>query len=210
MPLRHRPLRPLASDRGCAVRLAERASSRGRAWYRSTGDPVTIVIPTYGDPAATIEAVRGVARPPTAARARRGRRRRQRARAPGASARRSRTRELSSPARTTRLRRQRQPRHLRAAAGDDVVVLNNDVIAHRGWLERLQYAPTASRRIGIVGPKLLYPTGASSRPAPTATSARPSGSTTATASRPPTTGRRTCPTPCSAMTGACMYLKRER
>ena len=39
------------------------------------------------------------------------------------------------------------------------MLLNSDVVAHRGWLELLQYGAYASRRVGIVGPKLLYPDG---------------------------------------------------
>ena len=50
-------------------------------------------------------------------------------------------------------------RGLRAAnRGDDVVLLNSDVIPRRGWLAALQRAATARPEIGIVGAKLLYPT----------------------------------------------------
>jgi GT2 family glycosyltransferase len=43
-----------------------------------------------------------------------------------------------------------------APPGDDIVVLNSDVIARPGWLERLQYVAYRSPKIGFVGPKLLY------------------------------------------------------
>jgi GT2 family glycosyltransferase len=46
-----------------------------------------------------------------------------------------------------------------AGEADDIVVLNNDVIAHRRWLERLQWAAYREERIGVAGPKLLYPDG---------------------------------------------------
>ena len=47
-----------------------------------------------------------------------------------------------------------------AAAGDlDVVLFNNDVIAHHGWLEALQHAAYSEDDVGIAGPRLLYPDG---------------------------------------------------
>ena len=47
----------------------------------------------------------------------------------------------------------------RAGPGDDVVVLNSDVIAHPDWLRGLQHAAYDEDDIGIVGPRLLYPDG---------------------------------------------------
>ena len=44
-----------------------------------------------------------------------------------------------------------------APADHDIVVLNSDVVAEPGWLARLQYVAYGSPRIGIAGPKLLYP-----------------------------------------------------
>ncbi len=41
----------------------------------------------------------------------------------------------------------------------DVVVLNSDVVARRGWLESLQYATSRTENIGVVGARLLYPDG---------------------------------------------------
>lgn len=42
--------------------------------------------------------------------------------------------------------------------GNDVVLLNSNIIARTGWLEALQYAAYAiDKNVGIVGPKLLYP-----------------------------------------------------
>lgn len=49
-------------------------------------------------------------------------------------------------------RRATDPKH-------DVVLLNSDVIAQRGWLASLQFAATDSDEIGIVGPRLLYDDG---------------------------------------------------
>lgn len=40
---------------------------------------------------------------------------------------------------------------------EDVVVLNNDTLVQKGWLESLQFWAYSDAKIGIVGPKLLYP-----------------------------------------------------
>ena len=45
----------------------------------------------------------------------------------------------------------------RAGDGDDVVVLNNDVIAHKHWLPRLQEAAYDEDITGIVGPAAALP-----------------------------------------------------
>jgi GT2 family glycosyltransferase/glycosyltransferase involved in cell wall biosynthesis len=126
-------------------------------WYQRKGRPVTIVIPTYGDPSMTLDAVRSVR----------------------ATVELRRTRIIvtddgSAPEHQARLRAELRGlaevilgeqqagfavnanRGLRGATGD-VVLLNNDVIAHKGWLERLQYFAYSARQHGIVGPKLLYP-----------------------------------------------------
>jgi GT2 family glycosyltransferase/glycosyltransferase involved in cell wall biosynthesis len=130
---------------------------QARRWYRRHGQPVTIVIPTHGDPTLTIDAVRSVRRTTNARRTRivvadDG--------SPAADQERL-TRALSGQADVILGDRQagfatNANRGLRAATGD-VVLLNNDVIAHPRWLERLQYHAYASPRRGIVGPKLLYP-----------------------------------------------------
>ena len=111
--------------------------------------------------------------------------------------------------RQRRLRRQLQPRPAPACATDeDVVLLNSDVIARRGWLEVLQHAAygPAARTSASPAPSSCTPTRRSSSPAPSATPARRSGSTTASASSPPTTPPPTCSQPALAVTGACMYI----
>ena len=151
-PLRFTPLRRYV------VHNPHAGEHRGaRRWYARRGRPVTVVIPTYGDPTLTIDTVRSVRRTTD----------------------RARTRIVvaddgSAPADQQRLQREladmaevvlgeRQAgfavnanRGLRIATGD-VVLLNNDVIAHKGWLERLQYWAYRVPRHGMVGPKLLYP-----------------------------------------------------
>ena len=99
----------------------------------------------------------------------------------------------------------------RATAERDVVVLNSDVEALPSWLACLQYARLRAR--GRCGDRrrrsCCTPTGASSSAAPCATATRPSGSTTATASSRPTGARPDAPSPALAVTGACMYVRRE-
>ena len=87
--------------------------------------------------------------------------------------------------------------------------MNSDVIAHPGWLEGVQWLAYQSRDIGIVGPKLLYPDGTIQ----SAGSHRNVGAPAWFDHRyrfkrdgfPPAD----VTTPCIAVTGAAMYLKRE-
>ncbi len=153
------PLRPtpIGARLGYGSRYGS-VEARARRWYRRNARPVTAVIPTYGDPSLAIQAARSLIR----------------------TTRRGRLRVIivddASPA----------PEHLaalrafpgaelvvqpenrgfaaacnagiaRAPAGQDVVVVNSDVIAQRAWLERLQHAAYKDRQVGIAGPKLLYP-----------------------------------------------------
>ena len=84
-----------------------------------------------------------------------------------------------------------------ARPDEDVVVLNNDITPHSGWLVTLQMAAYEDGRGGHRGvaaavPRRADPVGR----APTATWARRNGSTTATGSSPRTTApRRSAPTP---------------
>jgi GT2 family glycosyltransferase len=130
---------------------------KARRWYRENGHDVTVVIPTYGDPGVTIKAVRSIRRTTDARRVRI-----------------IVCDDASAPEHVARLRRLKGAevvhgdeqlgfannanRGLRRAEGD-IVLLNSDVIAHRGWLETLQEAAYASDEIGMAAPKLLYPDG---------------------------------------------------
>ena len=166
------------------------------------------MIPTYGPPGLVAAAARSIR-----ATTRRGRvadhrlRRRQRARA------RRRLRAASAASSSSRGEHQagfaaNVNRGLRLVRPDeDAVVLNSDVIAHRGWLEALQFCGLPRPDAGIVGPKLLYPDGTIQSAGSIRNPARPSGSTTSTASSPPTIRRRTSRA-FLAMTGAALYLTR--
>jgi GT2 family glycosyltransferase/glycosyltransferase involved in cell wall biosynthesis len=203
-PLRFTPLRRYV------VRNPYAAEHRGaRRWYARRGRPVTVVIPTYGDPTLTIDTVRSVRR----------------------TTERARTRIVvaddgSAPGDQDRLRREldgiaevvlgeRQAgfavnanRGLRAATGD-VVLLNNDVIAHKGWLERLQYWAHRVPRHGMVGPKLLYPDNRIQSAGSFRNLGAPEWFDHRYRFAPAEHGPANIPWFALGMTGACIYVKRE-
>jgi GT2 family glycosyltransferase len=154
------PLRLTGMERRVRDRIRARGEMRAaRAWYRVHGRPVTVVIPTYGNPSATIEAVKSVRKTVD-----RGRTQVVVVDDGSAPEHRERLRELSGA--RVELGDDNQGfaatvnRGIALAPPDhDVVILNNDVLAHRHWLECLQRAAYAKPEVGIVGPKLLYPDG---------------------------------------------------
>ena len=154
------PLRLVRLDRGFRARFARHAEERRvRAWYERNARPVTIVVPTFGAPETTIKAIRHLKRTTDPARVRivvvdDGS-------APGHQARLRTVSgvELDLTEENAGFAASVNRGIRRAGAADDIVLLNNDVIAHRYWLERLQRAAYLADRIGIVGPKLLYPDG---------------------------------------------------
>ena len=131
-----------------------------RAWYARKGRPVAIVIPTYGDPALVARG-RALAAADHARRARADhrRRRRQRASATCAPCASIGGIELVEGAEQRGFAANCNRGIERLAPGEDLVLLNSDVIAHDSWLEALQYTAYQAPGIGIVGPKLLYPDG---------------------------------------------------
>jgi GT2 family glycosyltransferase len=204
------PLRVVGLDRGVRARMAAWAASRRvRGWYRRDGRLVTIVMPTYGDPSTTIDAV---------ARLRRTLR-------PGA-ARIVLVDDGSGPAHQERLKQLAGPdvelelapenrgfaasvnRGLaRAGHGHDVVVLNNDVFARRGWLESLQHAAYGDR-VGITGPMLLYPDGRIQAAGTYRNLGAPEWFDHRYRFQRPSHGPANVPDTALAVTGACMYLRR--
>jgi GT2 family glycosyltransferase len=199
------PLRLARPSRGAGdPRIA--ASS---AWYAQHARPVTVVIPTYGDPSFVVDAVRSL-RATTA---------------PGAV--RIVVADDASPVKDVeRLRRIEEIELVegsetrgfaancnrgigRLRPDEDLVLLNSDVIAHEGWLEALQHVAYSQERVGIVGPKLLYADGAIQ----SAGSMRNTGAPEwfdhryrfRAADHPPAN----VVGPCLAVTGAAMYVRRE-
>jgi GT2 family glycosyltransferase len=154
------PLRvtPLGRRLRLGPRGTDRDFRRARAWYREHGRPVTIVIPSYRDHERVRALVKSIKRT-----------------VPRGMARVIVADDASGPEHLAALRRIKGievvageqnrgfavnvNRGLRAAeAGSDVVLLNSDVEAQRGWLACLQYA-ARRERVGIVGAQLLYPDG---------------------------------------------------
>jgi GT2 family glycosyltransferase len=92
---------------------------------------------------------------------------------------------------------------------EDVIVLNNDTLAQEGWIEALQACAHSNPQVGVVGPKLLYPDGRIQ----SAGSYRSVGAPEwfdhcfrfrESAYLPANIQREVL-----AVTGACMYIKRE-
>ena len=203
------PLRLVGLERGVRTRLAAQATSRRvRAWYRRDGRPVTIIMPTYGDPATTIDAATRL----------------RRTLEPGAA--------LivvvddgSDPVHQERLKELEHVELVlapenrgyaasvnrglpRAGQGHDVVVLNNDVIAHRGWLEALQHAAYRDHA-GVVGPMLLYPDGRIQAAGTHRNLGSPEWFDHRYRFKRPDHGPANVADTALAVTGACMYIRRE-
>jgi GT2 family glycosyltransferase len=154
------PLRPTPAGRWLGYGTSygpEKA--KAKRWYHESGRDVTIVIPTYGDPAVTLKCVRSLRRTTD-------RRRVRILVCDDASPNPEHRRALAAGLRGAELIQGTEQlgfarnanRGLRAASGD-VVLLNSDIVAHRGWLETLQQAAYARDEIGMAAPKLIYPDG---------------------------------------------------
>ena len=180
--------------------------ARARRWYRDRGRPVTVVLPTYGDPGVTIKCVRSLRR----------------------TTRRGRVRIIvcddgSAPEHQRRLRGLRGAevilgdeqlgfarnanRGLRAAT-TDVVLLNSDIVAHRGWLEALQQTAYAAADIGFAGSKLLYPDGRIQSAGSHRNLGAPEWFDHRYRFQEAGYGPANVPGPVLVTTGACMYVKR--
>ena len=204
------PLRPTPIGRRLRLGRPPGEVARAQAWYRHRWKPVTIVIPTYGPPAQTIETVESVRRTTDPERVHvlvtdDG--------SPGADRDRLR-RELAGQAElvlgednvgfarnANRGMRAVDPTH-------DVILLNSDIVALPAWLETLQHGAYASPEFGIVGPKLLYP----DRTIQSAGSYRNLGAPEWFDHRyrfkPAGHGPANVAAGALAVTGACMYVKR--
>ena len=202
------PLRLIGFERRLAERLKMQTDRRrARAWYAEHGRPVTIVVPTYGPPDMTIEAV--------------GRLRKtlKRVRASIVV-----VDDGSPPAYRERLKDLQgadvvlAPENAgfaaavnrgieRAGPGDDVVVLNNDVVAHGPWLEFLQRAAYYDGGAGIVGPKLIYPDGRIQSAGSYRNLDAPEWFDHRYRFKPERFGPAQVPANALAVTGACMYIR---
>jgi GT2 family glycosyltransferase/glycosyltransferase involved in cell wall biosynthesis len=203
-PLR---LTPLGPRLGLGARQSDPAAG-ALPWYREHGRKVAIVIPTHGPPDLALAAVRSV----------RATTRKHRVRIIVAD-------DGSLPEHVARL--QDQPaielirgeeqrgfaananRGLRAVRADeDAILLNSDMIAHKGWLERLQYGAYLEPGVGIVGPKLLYPDGTIQSAGTIRNPGAPEWFDHAHRFRSAAHPQANAPVPYVAMTGAALYIKR--
>jgi GT2 family glycosyltransferase len=205
-PLRFTPLRS-------RLRLGSRIENwqaTARSWYGDHARPVTVVIPTYGDPGFVAGAVRSVRRTTQ----------RELVRIVVAD-------DASAPEQVARLKAIKgidelvlgeenvgfaanANRGLRAAGpGHDVVLLNADTIALPRWLECLQYAAHATDGVGIVGAKLLYPDGRIQHAGVHRNLGAPEWFDHRYRFKPADHGPANVSGDVLAVTGACMYVRRE-
>ncbi len=205
------PLRLVGLEARLRKTLLRRAEVRQlRRWYEANWRPVTIVVPTYGDPTMTIEAVRSLRRTLDS----------------------DRTRIVvvddGSPA-----EHQQRLRGLvgvdvvlasenagyaatvnrgmeRSGEGDDLVVVNSDVVARPHWLEALQRAAHSDDPdgAGIVGPRLLYPDGRIQSAGSYRNLGAPEWFDHRYRFKPADDGPAEVAWPALAVTGACMYIRR--
>lgn len=92
----------------------------------------------------------------------------------------------------------------------DVVLLNSDIIAHKNWLAALQFgAYEFGVDTGIVGPKLLYPDGRIQSAGSYRNTEVPEFFDHYYRFQDSNYGPANIPQYCLAVTGACMYVKRE-
>jgi GT2 family glycosyltransferase len=206
-PLRFTPL-----HRRLRLRTHARDQERRRAaaWYREHGTPVDVVIPSYRDATHVRTLVRSIRRTTS----------RGMARVIVAD-------DCSGPEHLAALRgiagidvlveSERNSgfaanvnRGLRATLPErDVVVLNSDVEALSGWLEGLQYAAYRDADVGIVGAQLLYPDGRIQFGGTVRNRDAPEWFDHRYRFKPGDWGPAAQTSPALAVTGACMYVRRE-
>ena len=206
-PLRFTPL-----QRRLRLRTHARDQELRRAveWYRENGRPVDIVIPSYRDSERVRTLVRSIAKTVRAGMAR----------VIVAD-------DCSGPEHLAALRRiggidlvvegevnggfaVNVNRGLRVSGSErDVVVLNSDVEALGSWLECLQYAAHRHEDIGIVGGQLQYPDGRIQSGGTIRNAGAPEWFDHRYRFKPAGWGPADQTSPALAVTGACMYVRRE-
>ena len=205
-PLRLTPLKHRLSLRS---HPGEREMRRALAWYREQGRPVSIVIPSYRDAervATLVKSIRdtvprGMARIIVADDASGSQHVAELGRIAGI--------ELVVGAENSGFA-VNVNRGLRAADPRlDVVVLNSDVEALPGWLGCLQYAAHEESDVGIVGAQLLYPDGRVQFGGTVRNRDSPEWFDHRYRFRPGDWGPARQAGSVLAVTGACMYVRRE-
>ncbi len=205
-PLRFTPLKHRLQLR---THARDRDMRRAMAWYREYGRPVTIVIPSFRDAERVATLVKSI-----------------RKTVPRGMARIVVADDASGPEGLAALRRiagievvagsenagfaANVNRGLRASGDEaDVVVLNSDVEARPGWLACLQYAASQEPDVGIVGAQLLYPDGRIQFGGTVRNRDAPEWFDHRYRFKPEGWGPARHAGPALAVTGACMYVRRE-
>jgi GT2 family glycosyltransferase/glycosyltransferase involved in cell wall biosynthesis len=204
LPLRLTPLR-----RYLRPRFGENDYRRAVAWFREHGEPVSIVIPSYRDAERVATLVASIHRT-----------------VPAGMARIFVADDASGPENVAALRAiegievlegsenegfaANVNRGLRASdPARDVVVLNSDTEARDGWLACLQYASRQGDDIGIVGAKLLYPDARIQFAGTVRNLGAPEWFDHRYRFKPEDWGPAAMTGSVLAVTGACMYVRRE-
>jgi GT2 family glycosyltransferase len=202
-------LTPLGRRLRLRLRGTDQEFRRARAWYREEGMPVSIVIPSYRDAERVRALVKSIAKT-----------------VPRGMAKVIVSDDASGPEHVAALRRIRGieliagdqnrgfaanvNRGLRAADPDrDVVVLNSDTEACRGWLQCLQYAAYLEEDVAAVGAQLLYPDGRIQSGGTVRNRDAPEWFDHRYRFKPADWGPACESAPVLAVTGACMYVRRE-
>ena len=206
-PLRFTPLQRRMRLR---THARDQELRRALAWYREHGRPVDVVIPSYRDAPRVRTLVRSIAKTTRAGMAR----------VIVAD-------DCSGPEHVAALGHLKgidvlvtsernagfaanANRGLRASdRARDVVVLNSDIEALPGWLECLQYAAYRYADGGIVGGQLQYPDGRIQFGGTVRNRDRPEWFDHRYRFKPAGWGPAEQTSPALAITGACMYLRRE-
>jgi GT2 family glycosyltransferase/glycosyltransferase involved in cell wall biosynthesis len=205
-PLRFTPLKRRLRLRSSS---SEDAYRRAVAWYREQGMPVDIVIPSYRDAELVAKLVASI-----------------HATVPTGLARIIVADDASGAQALAALRQidgieviagsenegfaANVNRGLRATSPErDVVVLNSDIEARPGWLACLQYAAAEEEDIGIVGARLLYPDGRIQFAGTVRNLGAPEWFDHRYRFKPEDWGPAGLASSALAVTGACMYVKRE-
>jgi GT2 family glycosyltransferase len=206
LPLRFTPLKRRLRLRSTGGHDAYR---RAVAWYREHGEPVDVVIPSYRDAERVATLVQSIHRT-----------------VPREMVRIIVADDASGPEHVDALRAidgievlageenrgfaANVNRGLRAARSQaDVVVLNSDMEARPGWLACLQYVSREHEDIGIVGARLLYPDGRIQFAGTVRNLGAPQWFDHRYRFKPDDWGPAGLAGPVLAVTGACMYVKRE-
>jgi GT2 family glycosyltransferase len=205
-PLRFTPMKRYLRLR---THASDRELQRAIAWYREHGRAVDIVIPSYRDAELVATLVASIAKT-----------------VPRGMARIIVADDASGPEHMARLGEitgieiiqgaqnsgfaANVNRGLRATdQGRDVVVLNSDTEARRGWLACLQYAASQEEDIGIVGGQLVYPDGRIQFAGAMRNRGAPEWFDHRYRFKPEGWGPAGHAGPVLAVTGACMYVRRE-